>query len=511
MGTFEITRARQQLGFTPSTAVGADIDVRTGEGTVGALIGRGLVQLGSIGIEIHKRRQTMQDGNSAVEADDIRKLASEKFEDYKRKNAQDKWVTEWGRLSAEVGEQVGKLKFSKKALARQQIISQGYSEIGAARAFTDATRQLQAETNVLQPAALVDAFASADPQRKLAQTAIYTTSMKAMGKSDKIIALEIIEAEAKGTVIMKKSAIENIKPLLIAAMGEDINKADGITALNLLTKQLEDSGVLSNTEGAEANKVLGDWVDNYVSGRKKQIGQAKHTKLMNNYKDFSTRLLTEDVSFGDIEIAGFSKDDKERWGPIIKGSTKPDPLATEPNGYSTALDAVMGFASKDISKKQAYEEVMTARFVDGSINNDTYLWALGRLEDPYPRHVSKTIDGIVADSEDFYYHKGVGFFGKDWVTKAERKLLSEKNADFVEWLESENDKNGTFPDGKAMYEKMRELGVAIKTPVNLPQPQLRPIPTVADPLYITDDAKYDKLSSGTEFYDGLRGDWFRKP
>ena len=46
MGTFDIIEARQELGFTPTTNVRANIDVRTGAGEVGAAIGQGILQFG---------------------------------------------------------------------------------------------------------------------------------------------------------------------------------------------------------------------------------------------------------------------------------------------------------------------------------------------------------------------------------------------------------------------------------------------------------------------------------
>lgn len=44
---FPILTARQELGFTPATAVRGDVDTRTGEGLVGAAIGQGILVLGS--------------------------------------------------------------------------------------------------------------------------------------------------------------------------------------------------------------------------------------------------------------------------------------------------------------------------------------------------------------------------------------------------------------------------------------------------------------------------------
>lgn len=71
MATFEVTRARQELGFTPSTAVRANIDVRTGEGAVGQAIGQAGLQAISTVSKIQQRRQQMQDTRSNIDASSI--------------------------------------------------------------------------------------------------------------------------------------------------------------------------------------------------------------------------------------------------------------------------------------------------------------------------------------------------------------------------------------------------------------------------------------------------------
>lgn len=72
MGTFPITRARQELGFTPSTAVRANIDVRTGEGQVGAAIGQGLLGLGEEFTIINAKTQLSEQNVAA--SDEINKF-----------------------------------------------------------------------------------------------------------------------------------------------------------------------------------------------------------------------------------------------------------------------------------------------------------------------------------------------------------------------------------------------------------------------------------------------------
>ena len=271
--------------------------------------------------------------------------------------------------------------------------------------------------------------------------------------------------------------------------------------------QVIDEGVQLFGLSAKEKETLGNNLDNYVEGRIKKAADSKHEKTMSAYKDFATKLVTTDVSMNDIESAGFDKDAKEGWQAIIKGSTEPAPLVTTGVGYSAALDSVI--SSQVIGKKQAYDEILTARFVDKTINDDTYLWAISRIENPYPKHIAETVKGITSSAENYYRHKGVGIFGRDWVDKKENQLLGERNAAFIDWLENEG-KDGKYPDGKTMYSKMREFGVTIETPETLP---IEPIvaPKKADPLYITNDEDYDKLASGTRFYDAVMNVWRMKP
>ena len=68
MAKFPIQEARQTLDFTPTTAVRADIDVRTGEGQVGAAIGQGLLQLGEQFQLMNAKTQLSESDVAAAEA-----------------------------------------------------------------------------------------------------------------------------------------------------------------------------------------------------------------------------------------------------------------------------------------------------------------------------------------------------------------------------------------------------------------------------------------------------------
>ncbi len=86
MGTFEATPARQRLGVTPTTAVRANIDTRTGAGAVGQAIGQGLLGVGVAAIELFKRKQAMEDTLASGDASKIMIDAEARIEKFREDN-----------------------------------------------------------------------------------------------------------------------------------------------------------------------------------------------------------------------------------------------------------------------------------------------------------------------------------------------------------------------------------------------------------------------------------------
>jgi hypothetical protein len=105
MAKFPIVQARQELGFVPTTAVRADIDVQTGEGEVGAAIGQAGLALGEkaikiaqknqqTAIKIAQRRQQMLDARSAITADSFITTAIDENTAFRNTNAD---TTTWSK------------------------------------------------------------------------------------------------------------------------------------------------------------------------------------------------------------------------------------------------------------------------------------------------------------------------------------------------------------------------------------------------------------------------------
>lgn len=212
---FPITKARQELGFTPTTAVRADIDVRTGEGAVGAAIGQAVLATAREfqkksaregAIEL-KRRQ-MTDANSSVAASKLRQIADAEFETFKLTNPQGTWEKFRSEQTTKVGQEVASLNFSPDALTREQVKSTAYTDVETARALTDATRQLREDTIAAQTEALTDAFRSADPEKIIEAVERFMDNGTNMGKDKVEVLSDIKAAREAGGKLRKKDTLD---------------------------------------------------------------------------------------------------------------------------------------------------------------------------------------------------------------------------------------------------------------------------------------------------------------
>ena len=235
---FPITEARQELGFTPTTAVRANIDTRTGAGAVGAAVGAALIagagelQKGSARrAAIEVKRREMQDANSAVLANTLRKTADAEFETFKLTNSQETWEEERIRQTQEVAESVSRLDFSPDALVAQQVKSDSYSDIETAQALTAATRQLRTDTIESQTQALVDAFRTGGAEEQLEAVTRYRDNGTNMGKDAVEVLNDIKAARTAGQKLRKQDVIDE---------WQDKIAENPVAVENILSAELQD-------------------------------------------------------------------------------------------------------------------------------------------------------------------------------------------------------------------------------------------------------------------------------
>jgi ribulose bisphosphate carboxylase small subunit len=211
-------------------------------------------------------------------------------------------------------------------------------------------------------------------------------------------------------IIAATSSVENIKPVLVAAITRSGNSEDGYKVLDAATAQLVKDGILTEPEAAEANKKLGDWIDNYVAGRIKAAKEADKLTTIQSYREMSKPILNGELTYDDIDNSGLretrrsgeSVSDAERWRKYIKGSYKDAPTKNAPEGHTVSFAAVYDVTTLQLSPKEGYDVLLEARFVDGSITNEQFEWAVDKIENPYQRHVLEDLNATLKSNlEDF--------------------------------------------------------------------------------------------------------------
>jgi len=256
--------------------------------------------------------------------------------------------------------------------------------------------------------------------------------------------------KAKNQVVMVEGAIENIKPVLISAIGDNNNKDDGYKALAESLKQLVDNNVLSETEAAEADKVLGDWMDNYVAGRIKATKEADKQLTREIYAKLSEPIIDGKLTYDDIDNSDLLKSDKELWKTYIKGSYKDAPTENTPQGHDISFNAVYDAATLQLSPKEAYDIILNARFVDRSITNDQFKWAIEKIDKPYPKDVLENLSVVTASNLQGESEIDGEVYGYNRLWRLDKKRNMLVNESLITWVDRQIG-DGKIPTKKEMY------------------------------------------------------------
>ncbi len=450
--TFPTIEARQELRVVPTTGVRARIDTRTGAGLVGAAIGQGLVA-GAREIQRGLRKESVRkeairaqnrknlDILSVKQADNRRTQMKNDIAVMKIGTAPENWEEETIKIVTEGNADIFGFDFSPEAMAEQQIISQGDLQSLPDESFISASRVISKATIKIAEESLTDDYRQG--RTDIAQRKIkFIATMKGNGVSAPDILLKLRAAEEAGKALRANDAIENIKPALIEAI-ETVDKEEGIKTLNVATKQLVESGILTVTEGADANKILGDWVDNFVAGRFKQAKDAIKLTTAEAYEDLSDKIVSGTLTFPDIDESSLLKADKDKWKIYIKGSYKDAPTETTQAGLLSAAAAVFDAATLQLSPTEAADNLLEARFIDGSITNDWFNWGLDKIKNPYPRQILEDLRTTYnSNNEDF-----------NRIFKADKERNKNVNEALIAWVDDliKRDKVPAFDFKKKMH------------------------------------------------------------
>jgi hypothetical protein len=217
---------------------------------------------------------------------------------------------------------------------------------------------------------------------------------------------------------------DNIKPTLIEAV-EGGDKFDGIKALDTISQQLVDEGFWTEVDAAEQNKILGDWLDNYVAGRKRQKEDAVKLTTRETYMEMNELIVGGGLSYDNIEDSDLLKADKVKWQKYIKGSYTKDPSENTPDGHTQSFDAMFDAATLQLSPTEAYDVLLTERFINKTITNAQFEWAVGKIEKPYPKNILEDLDAtVLSNLKDF-----------NRTFKRDRERNKETNEALIAWVD----------------------------------------------------------------------------
>ncbi|KKK98865.1 hypothetical protein LCGC14_2638460, partial [marine sediment metagenome] len=212
--TFPIIEARQELGFTPTTAVRADLDTRTGQGAAAAALGQGLVTIAGEVIKESKRKAAIRarnrknlDSLSSRQADLLRKQRNGDIEVMKGSTPPEKWEEETLKIVTRFNDQIGGLDFSPEESTKQQIISISDLETVPEDAFIAGSRRISAATITSEEEKLTDDFRLG--RDDIAQRKIdFIETMKNNGVATPEILLKLKAAEEAGEKLRKQDILD---------------------------------------------------------------------------------------------------------------------------------------------------------------------------------------------------------------------------------------------------------------------------------------------------------------
>jgi hypothetical protein len=459
--------------------------------------------LGEVVMQLGQKKMAFDDVMATSESAKILKTAELNFQSKVEKDGNTdnyyKYIEEYQK---EVNDGNSKLKWGSPAgRTRAMADISAQAEIFSKQAEVGIIKQKSRDALAVSSSQAIEAIRSDDGTTggALAAKSALDNLEKALSTvfSPERVEVEMRKIVLKGIIEKRKNVESVIKSQITVAIGDDLDKKKGYELLDSLVKD--------KVIDVEQNKKIGDWMDDYVSGRK----TAQKQDVAQTYMGFAKKLASGQFTGDDIALSNLTVSQKNEWQPILEGKRKEPPVKSSYDGINSTTQILTGYATKELGEIEAIANLSQERYVKQTITDEVYRLAVARIETPYPRHVAEAINGSMKASEEKLYYTGAGFLGKDWIDKSEKEKLSRTTVGLLSWIELES-KDGKYPDGEAIYKKVAELGITIEIPNNLPKAK-RVIPKTTDDIYITTDEAYDKLSSGTEFYDALFGVRRTKP
>lgn len=402
MAKFAITRARQTLGFVPTTNVRANINTDTAAGAVGAAVGQGALKLGKQAIQRKQRQDALEeqlriknranlDSLSNRKADEQRKLTAEKIRVMKFGSPPEEWEQRATEITTEGNQVISGFDFSPKAQQEQQVRMEGDLAVLPKKAFADGSRVISAAAVKSANEMLTDAHRlnlPDLPQRKLN----YAETLRRNGVAAQAIITGLDAAEGAGAVLKTVDLVNGVHAAIEAASKTGNFDIAIELAKNPAIPETKQTSLRTAIKTAESARET-----NVKNAETSAINTATSTAIRDYFKGEQTV-----ANLNQKHEAGLIKDSEFK--TMMKGLTETIPDNSNAFSAGKIRRAMSDFSAGDITRAEA-DKVISEQyeFLDGPDRSKVF----ADLEDVSTK--------IIATAKSNAYDEGKGLMSRRFV------------------------------------------------------------------------------------------------
>ena len=481
MGKFPVTEARQELGFTPSTAVRANIDVSTGEGAVGAAIGQGLLKLGeqyNNTIAQTQLSEFQRQANEEMARLELSFATNQDPETYRAEYQKSLSVIRAAMPKNSKAAQGANLWLNAKEPSWLGQVDK--SRI--ARANDNWEAELFQKQGVIGETGVMGSFPMFLAEGVKAGRIDKSDGVKVLANTRKMATVGQItnlyrSAASQETPELQEATYQAARDLTNASALDILKKESLLKTIDLTEKQTKRKTIDLD---AEADMAVNDSFVSLIMGKNLLPDVVQNSRLDDKTPRgiFSTDKLS-----------------KQEWTQYVGASFDAAPTKTTPKGYSSVSETVLDYAKFQIPKETAWRRLLDSRYIHKEITDQDFTWAVNHINNPYPRHLVADIETVMKSNSEAIA-KG-GFLWGLITSDAEEEKARVTNTELISWIDNEIAQDRE-PTRDQMYDKSAQLRAqsGVEKPERAATPETQ--------------ADYDKLPSGTTYLDPETGKLYRK-
>ncbi len=462
-GTFPIQRARQELGFTPSTAVRANIDTRTGAGAVG-------VAIAEAGLAVAGELQRLD-----IKSD--LKEANSQLSKYQRDVGLDN-VERDAEVAAELDPEKHAAIFQKHAEAQKVFLPTNERGLAAAGLWNNkqavvnakllaSGMETRAEDNWLAEAgAKIVSISQTGSQEQLDEFKRFLVRRQSFEPLDKTDAAKLLMAASRAQI---EGELSILKKQGVAGEPEKFNEA---------TELIQSTNIFTSQESlAELRSV--DMLRDFTIRKTQDLKAVRNLQINEDFvsKVLGSNLLPDEIQSSTLpDKTGITEGNvlsKKDWMEFAAASYDPAPPESTFDGIGDVLAAVIDFSQLRLSREGAYKEILNLRYIDRAITDARFQWAANKINNPYPRQVIADIQAVTENNNTAFKNKGFNAF----FPKKDKGKAKDVNVELIAWIDSQLEKDKE-PTREEMNQKAAELRA--QTPSRIVEEVEENIPELSD-------------------------------